>query len=250
MTTVTVRVPARLGRASRRRTRRRLAPGPGRGVAGSANRETAGALALRWGRRALCRCAARLSVPDEDEAVARFLTSVASELRTGASLPQAVQAAAADDEGAAGSVAASVGPLGLPLRRAVAANRAGVPLVDAMAGWGRAWPTPAVCLAVTTLTVGAGVGGELARAADAAASTLRQRSAVRAEVRALSAQGRASAVVVSVAPLAFTAVACLVEPDVFGFLTGSLWGLGCVVGGLTSDLVGAVWMRRIVRGVA
>jgi tight adherence protein B len=188
-------------------------------------------------------------VPDEDDSVARFLTAVASELRTGVSLSQAVQAAS-ETAVRAGSPAAVPGPLGPPLRTAIAANRAGVPLVDAMAGWGRAWPTPAVCLAVTTLTVGAGVGGELARAADAAASTLRQRSAVRAEVRALSAQGRASAVVVSVAPLAFTVVACILDPDVLGFLTGSWWGLGCIAGGLTSDLFGALWMRRIIRGVA
>jgi tight adherence protein C len=73
---------------------------------------------------------------------------------------------------------------------------------------------------------------------------------VRREVRALSAQARASAVVIGIAPVAFLLVVAVADPTAIGFLVGSPAGLMCLGSGLGLDALGALWMRRIVARAA
>jgi tight adherence protein B len=85
----------------------------------------------------------------------------------------------------------------------------------------------------------------MARVAD----TLRERRALRREVRALSAQARASAAVVAVAPLGFAVVMAATDEATAAFLFGSPAGLACVVVGLGLELAGWRWMQHIVGAV-
>jgi tight adherence protein B len=103
-----------------------------------------------------------------------------------------------------------------------------------------------VALATTAIGLGGRTGGEVARALDRVAATLRERRELRAEVRALATQARASAGVLIVAPPAFALLASTVEPGVAGFLLTSPAGLGCLGAGLALDGLGAHWMGRIV----
>ena len=74
---------------------------------------------------------------------------------------------------------------------------------QALDGWRRAARSRAVALTAAALGLGARFGGRQATAIDAIADAVRTRLAVRREVWALSAQARASALVMSVTPLAF-----------------------------------------------
>jgi tight adherence protein B len=105
-------------------------------------------------------------------------------------------------------------------------------------------------LAVTALALGGKAGGEVARALDRVAATLRERRELRAEVRALATQARASAGVLIVAPLAFAALVSTIEPAVAGFLLASPLGLACLAVGLALDGLGALWMAHIVDAAA
>ena len=84
----------------------------------------------------------------------------------------------------------------------------------------------------------------MARAVDRVAATLRERRELRAEVRALATQARASAGVLAVAPLAFAALVSTIEPGVVGFLVTTPVGLACLAVGLGLDGLGALWMAR------
>jgi tight adherence protein B len=102
-------------------------------------------------------------------------------------------------------------------------------------------------LVVRALTLAVRTGGPAAVVLDAVASTLRERAALTREVRALSTQARASAVVMVVSPVAFAVLAGGADPRVLAFLvTGP--GLLCLGVGVALDALGACWMARVVRG--
>src|SRR5207249_10999430 len=129
--------------------------------------------------------------------------------------------------------------------RLVAAEAAGgASLVAALEAFAVRRPLPGVALAVSALCLGAEAGGAQARAVDGVAATLRERLAVAGEVRALSAQTRASMVVIAASPLAFCAFATATDPRTSAFLFRTPVGVACLVAGLALDAVGALWMRR------
>lgn len=163
------------------------------------------------------------------------LEAVARALRSGASLRQAVEEAAAR----------TPGPLGHELDRVATQAARGAPLVQALEGLARRRPLPGVRLAVAALCLGAETGGAQARAVDGVATTLRDRLAVLAEVRALSAQARVSALVISLAPLGFGAFAAATDPRTATFLFHTAAGLGLLAAGAALDGLGWLWMNRL-----
>ena len=170
-----------------------------------------------------------------EEAIPEALESMARALRSGASLRQAVEEAAI----------ASPGLLGVDLTSVAAEVSHGRALVAALDRWGRRRPLPGVRLAVSALALGAEAGGAHARAIDGVAATVRSRLAVSREVRALSSQARLSGVVITLAPLGFSALAAASDGRAAGFLLRTPLGLFCLVTGLGLDAVAALWMLRL-----
>jgi tight adherence protein B len=187
--------------------------------------------------RAVAGWRARRRSSRRDALLPEALERMASAVRAGSSVRTALSEAAVD----------APSPLGEELAPAAAALGHGAGLDDALAAWlAAAGPSPEVGLAVTALALGGRAGGEVARALDRVAATLRERRELRAEVRALATQARASAGVLIVAPLGFAALVSTIEPGVAGFLLASPLGLACLAAGLALDGLGAVWMARIV----
>jgi tight adherence protein B len=146
-------------------------------------------------------------------------------------------------------------PLGADLRPVARAVERGATVASALQSWagsahGRPPASRDVRLVAAALTLGAGAGGEVARAVDEVAATIRERHEVAAEARALATQARASATLLVVAPLVFATLVATVEPGALGFLCTTPVGLACLFLGISLDAVGAMWMARITRGVA
>ena len=76
------------------------------------------------------------------------------------------------------------------------------------------------------------------------------RRAVAAEVRSQSAQARLSALVIGLLPLAFLTWAALTDRRTVLFLVGAPAGWACLALGGGLEVIGALWMRRILRGAA
>jgi tight adherence protein B len=165
------------------------------------------------------------------------LDEIARSLRSGGSLVQAIADAAH----------ATPGAIGDDLFEVAAAHRAGVPLADALARWRTNRPIPGVRLTASALELGLAAGGAHARAIDGVAATLRDNLAITAEVRAQAAQAQASALVIGLAPIGFTALACLADHRTATFLFQTPAGLACLAIGLALDAAGAIWMGRITR---
>lgn len=165
-----------------------------------------------------------------------LLDDIAADLRAGGTVSAAL------DRAADGS-----GRLAPDLVALRARTSLGLDLGDALDRWAAARPHPGFAEVAGALTVAATTGGRAAAALTGLAGSLRDRLACGAEARALSAQARASAVVVGVAPIAYLVFAAVVDPGSIGILVGTTVGRVCLVVGLALDAVAALWMRRILR---
>lgn len=172
-------------------------------------------------------------------------------------LPDVVDAvAAALRAGAPASVAFEQGAAAAPPRLAgglLAAARSverGVPLTAAVDGWAAGAGVDGSQLVATALAVTLGAGGHPARSLAGVAGTLRERRALRREVRALSSQARLSAAVIGVAPVLFAVVAAGTDGRTAAVLLGSPLGLACLTAGLGLDAAGWWWMDRITRSAS
>jgi Flp pilus assembly protein TadB len=219
------------------------------------------AIALAWapthvGHRPLMEARARPSVPAglrrlgrgverhlrrstarQDSLLPDLLERVASGLRAGLSLGPALVAAGED--------------VPAPLDRSVAplvdALRHGADLRAELARWATTLRASAdVRLVAVALDLCAQSGGASARAVDRVAATVRERHELHAEARALATQARASAAVLAIAPIVFTALVATIEPGAAAVLVTTPLGLACLVLGLALEATGAWWMRRIV----
>lgn len=185
-----------------------------------------GGLALAGGR----------TVRRRSQQLPEALDAVAAGLRGGLGLPAAIAGAS------------SVGaPLGDELGTIGRETDAGRPLVDAIRRWHTGADDPHTALAAAALTVAAEVGGPGARAVDGAAASLRDRLSSEAEAAALATQGRASAAVLTLAPIAFAFLLTSLDPAAGRFLLGTPMGWLCIGVGLALDAAGAWWMARLVR---
>jgi len=169
-----------------------------------------------------------------------LLEDVARGVRAGSSLRQACAEAAA----ALGDPAAT------GLATAVADAGRGQPLAGAFTTWAAATTAPEERLAAGALALAATAGGPQARAVDGVATTLRERRAVTAEIRAQSAQARLSAVVIGALPAVFLVWAVATDRRTAAFLVAGPAGWACLGAGLGLELVGAIWMRRLLREAA
>jgi tight adherence protein B len=168
------------------------------------------------------------------------LEDIARAVRSGSSLHHACA-----DAAAAGSDRVRT-----ELADAVARATRGSPLATAFALWSRGHPSPDVRLAGAALSLAASAGGAQARVVDGAAATLRERRAVAGEVRAQSAQARLSALVIGLLPLAFLVWAVVTDGRTAAFLVADPVGWACLMAGVVLEVLGALWMRRILRSAA
>ena len=169
-------------------------------------------------------------------AVPETLERVGAELRAGGTVATALATLANGD-----------GPLAPDLARLESRVRLGASLPDALEAWARERTTAGVEAAAGALALSATVGGRAADALDALASSLRDRLGVAAEARALSAQARYSAWVIGIAPIGYIVASAAIDPRSLHDLIGTGAGRSCALLGIALEVMGAMWMRGIVR---
>src|SRR5439155_26128701 len=123
----------------------------------------------------------------------------------------------------------------------------GSPLEVALADFGEALSTDDARLFVSVLTVQAQTGGNLAGALDEVTTTIRHRIAVRRELRALSAQGRISGVVLGSLPIAFFLVIGTTSHQELAPAYRPVAGMVMVGVGPALEGVAFLWIRRLLR---
>lgn len=169
------------------------------------------------------------------EALPVLLEDLARGLRSGMSLRQALTAGVDRCD-------VSLRP---GLRTVCDTVAGGGSLEMALESWSARGACDGLALAVAALCLGIDAGGAHGRALDGVAATLRDRFAVDRELAALASQARASAGVMTVAPLLFAVFTVSADPRTAHFLLGTAAGLTCLGSGLVLDALAGWWMLRI-----
>ena len=90
------------------------------------------------------------------------------------------------------------------------------------------------------------VGGNLAEVLDAVGHTIRERNAIRRQVKALSAEGKLSAIVLMALPFGVTFFISLTNPGYIAKFTQSTTGFALLGAAGLMLTVGALWLKKTV----
>lgn len=165
------------------------------------------------------------------------LITLAGSLRAGRSLGQAMEA-----------LSREVGdPMGRELRKVVAEVRLGRTLQEALGDAATRIASDDFRWAVLAMQIQSEVGGNLAELLDQVAQTMRERSRMRGEVKALTAEGRASALMLVIMVPGLGLAMWALNPSYMEPLFST--GTGHIMLGISAVMIGGgyAWMNSMVK---
>ncbi|MEX0832520.1 MAG: type II secretion system F family protein [Actinomycetota bacterium] len=169
--------------------------------------------------------------------LADVLTILASSLRAGHSFLQAIDTVSKEIGG----------PAGEEFNRVVAEIRLGRPVDEALNGMADRIGSDDLRWAVLAVNIQREVGGNLAEILDTVANTVRERDEIRRQVDVLTTEGKISALILTVLPIAIFAYISIVNPDYIGLLFKRTIGIVMLATGGSLLVLGVLWMRKIVK---
>lgn len=137
-------------------------------------------------------------------------------------------------------------PLGRDFRILFDEMNYGVLMSDAMAHLAQRVPLPDVSYFVVAVLIQRESGGNLAELLEKISAIVRSRLKLLGDVRTLSAEGRMSAIVLTLLPFAVAAAVNLINPKFMAVLWTDPTGLKLIGVALLMMVVGVLWMRKII----
>jgi len=165
-----------------------------------------------------------------------MLTMVANALRAGFSFMQAFELISREMDA----------PMGREVQLVVNEVNLGNTLESALDNMQRRVASPDFELVVTAVLIQRQVGGDLASILDTISETIAERVRMRREVMALTAQGRASGIVVACVPIALGIFLYIVNPTYLQPLLETDIGHMFIAGSIVSECIGMFIIRKIV----
>ena len=164
------------------------------------------------------------------------LQLMASSLRAGHSLLRAVDSVSHEAET----------PTSEEFARIVNETRVGRDLNDALDEVAERMGSDDFTWVAQAIAIHREVGGNLAEVLDAVGHTIRERNAIRRQVKALSAEGKLSAIVLMALPFGVTGFLSVSNPEYLAKFTESLVGYGMLGAAGVMLLVGGLWLKKTV----
>jgi tight adherence protein B len=169
--------------------------------------------------------------------LADVLTILASSLRAGHSFMQALD-----------MVAKEIGePAAHEFGRVVAETRLGRPINEAMDALAERIGSEDFKWALLAVNIQREVGGNLAEILDTVSDTMRERDTIRRQIGVLTAEGRLSMAILTGLPIALALYMAKVNPSYIGLLFSTRLGVLMTFTACCMLVVGAVWMRKVVK---
>lgn len=165
-----------------------------------------------------------------------MLSMVASALRAGFSFVQAVEIVSKE----------MAAPMSVEVSKLIREINVGVPMETALEDINRRVECPEFELITTAVLIQRQVGGNLAQILDNISDTINERIRMKREVLALTAQGRMSAVVMALLPIALAAFLFSMHNDYFDPLLESPMGKVAIGIALLMELLGYLVIKKIV----
>ena len=171
-----------------------------------------------------------------EEQLPDTLVLLATSLRAGYSLLQAVEAVAAE----------APNPTAREFGRAIAEARLGRSVTEAMQGITDRTQSKDFEWAVMAIEIQREVGGNLAEVLQTVADTMLARNRLRGEIRALTAEGRISAFVLGALPFAMAGFLWVSNREYLTPLLQETFGRIAIGVGLVLMVGGILWLRKII----
>ncbi len=164
------------------------------------------------------------------------LQLLAGTLRAGYSLPQGIDAVSNE----------IADPMGEELRRAVTEAQLGRELEDALASVAERLHSDDFSWTVMAIGIQREVGGNLNELLMTVAETMVQRERLKREVAALTAEGRVSALILSLLPPGLGTVLYVMNPDYVSVLFSRTLGMIMLGLAIVSGVIGLLWMKKVI----
>lgn len=165
------------------------------------------------------------------------LQLVAGNLRAGHGLLQAIDSVAQHADS----------PTAEEFARVVNQTRIGRDLGEALSGTAERMRSDDFSWAAQAIQINRETGGNLSETLQRTAATIRERNQIRRQVKALSAEGRLSATVLLLLPVAVVAGVLILRPDYFAPFVESPIGWFAIMVAIVLMIIGTVWMSAVVR---
>ncbi len=164
---------------------------------------------------------------------------IAGSLRGGLSMMQAIQTVADEaDEPTSGE-----------FQRLVTESRLGRDLALSFRDLSQRMDSKDFEWVVTAIEIHREVGGDLASILDRVGKTIRERNRVRGQVKALSAEGRVSGLILFLLPIVMTGLISMMNPEYLNEMLNETEGQIMMIGAGCLLIVGGVWLKRLARFV-
>jgi tight adherence protein B len=132
------------------------------------------------------------------------------------------------------------------LQRVFTESRLGRPIEDALEDSANRMTSVDLMWAVMAIRIQREVGGNLAELLDTVSDTMTQRERIRLEIKALTAEGRFSGIILGIFPIVFAGVLFMIQPDYIGELFHNAVGIMAMVGCGVMTFFGFLWLRKIL----
>ena len=150
--------------------------------------------------------------------------------------PQALDAVAKD----------AADPAAKEFSRALAETRIGSDVADALERMASRMDSENMRWTSMAIRIQREVGGNLAETLRTTAKTLREREELRRHVRALSAEGKLSAYILTALPIGIFFYTMKTNRSYIELLWTRPMGIAMIIAGLISLAIGVFWMRKVV----
>jgi tight adherence protein B len=138
-------------------------------------------------------------------------------------------------------------PVGAEFRRSFDQQNFGLPLREALNGLAERVPLLDVKFFVTAVTIQRETGGNLAEILDNLAHVVRERFKILRQVRVHTAHGRFTGYVLLALPPALAVVLRFINPEHMELLFQERMGHLMLMGAIVMQIIGYVWIRRVIR---
>jgi len=137
-------------------------------------------------------------------------------------------------------------PLGIEFRQVFNEQNLGAPIETAMRNLADRMPLVDVRFFVSAVLLQRETGGNLAEILTKLAYIIRERFKLKGQVRAVSAHGRITAVILSTMPLITMLLLMIIAPQYLSSMAADSDGRYLIVGALLGQFLGYMWMKKII----
>jgi tight adherence protein B len=137
-------------------------------------------------------------------------------------------------------------PIGKEFARTFREINLGTTTEEALNNLGNRIASDDLELIITAVLIQRQIGGNLSQILDSISHTIRERIRIQGEIKTLTAQGKISGLVIGLIPPFLISFIMILNPGYINPLFHSPYGLGMLAGGITSEVLGLLLIRKII----